>query len=130
MARMDSFCPRCGRIVPAGERCGCRPRPKRKPTQGDLLRMEREPWRKAYSTREYQDARQVAIARTRGCCTDCGKTCAWFDGHKWHTQGMDGEVDHVRALVEGGSNDPNNLELRCKSCHGKRDAARRKGNTR
>ena len=88
--------------------------------------MQREPWRINYTTAEYQKARQQAIARTRGRCTDCGKVCAWFDGNKWRTAGMGGEVDHLKALCEGGTNDPANLELRCKSCHGKRDAKRRR----
>lgn len=126
MGRMRTFCPHCGSVVPAGRRCTCRPRPKRKPTQGDKTRAQREPWRANYGSKEYQDARQQAIARTRGRCTDCGKVCAWFDGSKWRTAGMGGEVDHVRALCEGGTNEPGNLELRCKSCHGLRDAKRRR----
>ena len=39
---------------------------------------------------------------------------------------MGGEVDHVKALSEGGTNDAENLALRCKSCHAKRDAKRRR----
>lgn len=126
MGRTRTFCPHCGSIVSAGQRCNCRPRPKRKPTQGDKTRMQREPWRINYTTAEYQKARQEAIQRTRGRCTDCGKPCAWWDGSKWRTAGMGGEVDHLKALCEGGTNDPANLELRCKSCHGKRDAKRRR----
>ena len=126
MGRTRTFCPYCGSIVPAGRRCACRPHPKRKPTANDKTRMQREPWRINYTTPEYQRARQEAIERTKGRCTDCGTVCAWHDGTKWRTAGMGGEVDHVRALSEGGSNDPSNLELRCKSCHGKRDAKRRR----
>lgn len=123
---MRTFCPHCGRVVPAGQRCTCRPRPKRKPTKGDGSRKYREPWRSHYSTPGYQAARQVAIARTRGKCTDCGRACAWFDGKSWRTAGMGGEVDHVKALCDGGTDEPDNLQLRCKSCHKRRDDVRRK----
>lgn len=127
MARtMPSFCPHCGRVVPAGERCRCRPRPKRKPTKGDKARGRREPWRRRYATAEYRRNRQLAIGRTEGRCTDCGRVCAWHDGKQWRTAGMGGEVDHVRALSEGGTDDAGNLELRCKSCHKRRDDMRRR----
>lgn len=111
--------------MPAGERCGSRPRPKRRPTDGDAARDEREPWRAGYSAREYREARQLTIKRTRGRCADCGRQCAWWDGSRWLTAGMDGEVDHVVTLCEGGTSDAENLQLRCKSCHKKRDDARR-----
>ena len=45
-----------------------------------------------------------------------------------YTAGMGGEVDHGRALCEGGGNEVENLTLRCKSCHKKRDDARRAAN--
>ena len=35
MSMMKTFCPHCGRVVPKGQRCACRPRPKRKPAKGD-----------------------------------------------------------------------------------------------
>lgn len=126
MARLRSFCPYCGQVVPVGARCDCRPRLKRKDTQGDKTRGKREPWRRNYSSKDYQQARQQAIDRTKGRCTDCMKQCAWFDGTKWRTAGMGGEVDHIKALSEGGTNDAENLALRCKSCHAKRDAKRRR----
>lgn len=121
---MKRYCPHCGRAY-SGARCPCRPRAKRKPTAGDLTRSEREPWRREYSSAEYQRNRQTAIARTRGRCADCGRVCATFDG-KWRTAGLGGEVDHVRALCEGGANDAGNLVLRCKSCHKRRDDMRRR----
>lgn len=130
MSRLPSFCPHCGRVVPAGARCTCRPRPKRKPTQGDETRAEREPWRKRYASAEYRRNRQQAIARTKGRCTDCGSVCAWHDGKQWRTAGMGGEVDHIKALSEGGTDDASNLALRCKSCHKKRDDMRRKAYNR
>lgn len=130
MSRMRSFCPHCGRVVPAGARCACRPRTKRKPTKADQTRAQREPWRKRYASAEYRRSRQAAIARTKGRCTDCNRVCAWFDGKQWRTAGMGGEVDHVKALSEGGTDDASNLALRCKSCHKKRDDMRRKAHKR
>jgi 5-methylcytosine-specific restriction endonuclease McrA len=87
--------------------------------------MQRESWHRNYYDPDYLTARQEAIERTKGRCTDCGKICAWYDGTRWRTAGMGGEVDHVTALCDGGTNDPANLELRCKSCHGKHDSKRR-----
>lgn len=125
MSKLRSFCPYCGRIVPAGCRCDCRPRPPRS-KKPDTRKREGEPWRSEYSSAEYRRARQEACERTRGHCTDCGKVCAWHDGAKWRTQGMGGEVDHVDMLRLGGTSDASRLDLVCKSCHAKRDAARRK----
>lgn len=39
---------------------------------------------------------------------------------------MGGEVDHIVPLCKGGTNDPVNLALRCKSCHGLKDAKLRR----
>ena len=126
MGRTRTFCPHCGSVVPAGRRCPCRPRPKRKPTAADKTRAQREPWRANYYSAEYQAARQQAIADARGRCTVCGKPCAWHDGSKWRTAGMGGEVHHIEALCDGGTNGAGNLALVCKSCHGTLDAKRRK----
>lgn len=119
---MKRYCPRCGMMVGKGERCRCQPEPRRKGRATDAERAANEPWRKAYGSREYQQGRQEAMARTKGRCTDCGLPCAWYDGTKWRTAGMGGEVDHVVPLAEGGTNGAANLALRCKRCHGKKDA--------
>ncbi|OFK22957.1 HNH endonuclease [Olsenella sp. HMSC062G07] len=120
------FCPHCGRVF-RGDRCPCRPRPKRKGTAGDATRGEREPWRRRYATAAYRRARQQAIASAHGRCVDCGRVCATYDGNQWRTAALGGEVDHVRALCDGGTDEPSNLRLRCKSCHKKRDDKRRRG---
>ena len=57
-----------------------------------------------------------------------GRVCAEYRDGRWYTAGMGGEVDHGRALCEGGGSEVENLTLRCKSCHKKRDDARRAAN--
>lgn len=121
---MRRFCPHCGRVVPDGARCPCRPRPKRRATRGDGTRADREPWRREYSSEAYRRARQEAIARTGGRCAACGRVCAWWDGGRWRCMG--GEVHHVVALSEGGTSDPSNLALMCRGCHARADEARRR----
>ena len=125
---MSVYCPHCGRTHPEGQRCPCRPRPKRRPTEGDATRAEREPWRAEYSSAAHRKARQRAIGRQRGRCADCGRVGAEYRDGRWYTAGMGGEVDHGRALCEGGGSEVENLTLRCKSCHKKRDDARRAAN--
>lgn len=125
-SKLPTFCPHCGAVVPAGRRCGCRPRPKRKDTPGDLTRDSREPWRKNYQEAEYKRNRQEAIERTRGRCEDCWKKVAHFNGVRWVTKGYGGEVHHKVPLADGGTNDASNLTLLCQSCHAYRDAELRR----
>lgn len=122
---MRKYCPKCGGAF-TGKRCQCTPRPKRKPTPGDATRSAREPWRNRYALAPYRKARRAAIERTKGRCSDCGQVCARWDGEQWRTAGLGGEVDHIVPLCDGGTDEPDNLALRCKSCHGLRDAARRR----
>lgn len=127
-SRLATYCPYCASVVPAGKVCRCRRssvKHERKPTPGDATRSEREPWRARYSGAEYKRARQEAIGRQQGRCCDCGRVCAEWDGAKWRTARLGGEVDHVVPLCEGGTDEPSNLRLRCKSCHGKEEAKRR-----
>lgn len=124
VTRMRKYCPHCGKTF-EGRRCPCRPRPKRRPTPGDATRSQREPWRSEYGEVEYQRNRQLAMARTNGRCKYCHGQCAVFDGRRWITRGMGGEVHHKVPLCEGGTNDSTNLELVCIPCHRALDAARR-----
>ena len=125
MARLV-FCPKCGTVHITGARCPNDPRRKRRPTPADAGRAVNEPWRRAYGTQPYLRARQAVIERQGGRCADCGKACASKKNGRWTTAKGGGEVDHEVALCEGGSNDPSNLTLRCRSCHAKRDAKRRR----
>lgn len=129
MTRRKTFCPYCSRIVPAGQRCPCRARPKRKPTPGDLTRKQREPWRTDYDSPDFRRNRQQVIEQQDGRCKDCGTICARKVNGKWRTKEYGGEVDHELPLCEGGTNETSNLALRCRSCHAKADNQRR-GNRR
>lgn len=122
---MLRFCPHCGKQY-RGNSCTCKPKRKRPSGKSKPRDRSNEPWRKSYGTKEYREARQRAIADADGKCVDCGRQCAWFDGRKWRTEGMSGEVDHVDMLRHGGSNSVSNLKLRCASCHRKKDKALRR----
>lgn len=125
MSRLRFICPHCRRIVPAGERCPCRPKPKRRPTSGDRTRAEREPWRKRYGEAEYQRNRQEALDLSKGRCVDCGVQIAMRREGRWMMVGG-GEVDHETPLCDGGGHEVRRLRPRCKRCHSKVEAARRK----
>ena len=107
---MRSYCPKCGRIVEPGHRCG--------------RDRSAEPWRGSYHGAAYARNRIAAIERTRGHCAACGCTCAERVGHRWRMRG--GEVHHVVPLREGGDDSPANLVLLCRSCHRAADAERRR----
>ncbi len=119
------YCPHCGNAHPVNARCRCRGT-KRRPTSGDASRRIREPWRREYGSPKFQDARQEVIERQRGRCRDCGAVCARKVGGRWMTKGCGGEVDHEVPLRDGGASDASNLTLRCKRCHARADARRRR----
>ena len=62
---MSVYCPHCGRTHPEGQRCPCRPRPKRRPTEGDATRAEREPWRTGQLAVNGHDLRALGIPAGR-----------------------------------------------------------------
>lgn len=121
-SKTATFCPHCYSVVPAGKTCPCRNR--------DARRKRTEPWRASYSDPEYIRNRQVAIERQHGRCKDCGRVCAEWDGTRWITQRLGGEVDHEVPLCEGGTNSMDNLALRCKTCHSEIENKRRKRRSR
>lgn len=116
-SKTNTFCPYCYRVVPAGRTCPCRNR--------DASRKANEPWRESYRRRDYERNRQAVIGEQHGRCKDCGAVCAEWDGARWATRRLGGEVDHEVPLAEGGTNDKPNLALRCRSCHRIVDAQRR-----
>ena len=116
-SKTRTFCPYCSSIVPAGKTCPCRNR--------DTRRRQMEPWRENYRDPEYIRNRQIVIESQHGRCKDCGRVCAEYDGVKWNTKRLGGEVDHEVPLARGGTNDESNLALRCLHCHRRADATRR-----
>lgn len=55
--------------------------------------------------------KKYVAARQNWTCAECGTMLtAWF------------EVDHVKRLEHGGSNDASNLVALCRECHGKKTA--------
>jgi len=54
------------------------------------------------------DERQALFKRDRQCCRACNEKITEF------------EIDHIRPLSNGGTNDFNNLQILCKSCHRKK----------
>lgn len=120
-------CPRCFRRIPAGSHCPCTPRQARV-QRYDPRRNGRERHRLNYSTTEYQNARQVAIQRARGICEHPGCTVqvCYFERGRWKTYPGRGGTDHIRRLVDGGTNDPSNLRLLCSRHHAQHDAAKRR----
>ena len=78
-----------------------------------------EPWRGAYRTREYQEARQACIERARGRCERCGRVGAVRrqDG-TWRTFAGFG-CHHTVRLADGGEGAP--LAFLCRPCHWEAD---------
>lgn len=108
---MRRLCPRCGSPMPAGGPCPKCGRPKRGPDRRE------QPYRRGYRDPEYEAMRQRVIARQRGRCASCGKACAEWDGHRWRTGRLGGQVHHIVPLSRGGSNTDTNAALLCEACH-------------
>jgi 5-methylcytosine-specific restriction endonuclease McrA len=51
--------------------------------------------------------KKIVAARQKWICNNCGQI---LDATY--------EIDHIRALWKGGSNDINNLQALCRNCHG------------
>ncbi len=75
-----------------------------------------------------QSPRQRAYDSTKWRKLSRRVRAEWVDGHGWWCPGWrraghpakDLTVDHIVALIEGGSPlDPNNLRVLCRSCHGR-----------
>lgn len=66
---------------------------------------------KKYRTKGWEQTRQRIIARDAMQCQICGDLCIGKGN---------AHVDHVIAVVNGGSDDDDNLRLACASCHNSR----------
>lgn len=118
---------RIPRLEPYGTRAAVRTHARSRERAGrrsDQERLAGEPWRaSAYGSR-YRRNRQLVIERAQGRCEDCGRVCAVKERGTWKSKG--GQVHHEKALCDGGGDDPANLAFLCPSCHGLRDAKRRR----
>lgn len=105
-----------------GERCPKAPKRAKRPD----TRHNREAHRRAYATAEYKRNRQAVLTATKGRCANCGKVIAVRFNGAWVMKG--GDIHHICALSEGGTNKKANLVPLCRACHAKVDAARRRAN--
>lgn len=122
------MCAKCGRPHAVGERC-----PMRAASSGSKRTREQErgrkaanPWRRSYSSAEYQRARQAALDATDGRCAVSGVRIAEKRGGRWVMLG-NGGVHHKVPLSQGGTNDASNLVPLETGVHNRVDAARRRG---
>ena len=69
--------------------------------------------------------------RTRILLRDNFRCQAWVGGKRCNrvVSGRQAHVDHIKPIEEGGTDDDDNLETKCDSCHGRKTRAeqRRKG---
>lgn len=64
-----------------------------------------------YRTKAWEQIRLEILARDGMQCQLCGKLC---------TGKGEAHVDHIRAVVDGGTDEPQNLRCICASCHSRR----------
>lgn len=81
--------------------------PDHDPVANEMVRRERQPWRKAYNDPMYRKNRQLRYDRAAGRCEECGLPVG---PGQW-------ECDHLLPLSDGGTNDYDNLRVRCLKCH-------------
>lgn len=66
---------------------------------------------KKYRTKAWATIREEVVTRDGMQCQLCGVLCI--------SKGM-AHVDHVKAVVDGGTDDEANLRTLCASCHSRR----------
>jgi 5-methylcytosine-specific restriction endonuclease McrA len=93
----------CGRSS-AGNYCEAH-----QPVQDEAIRNARQQYRKHYRTADYERNRRFRFERSRGRCENCSKVVTW--------EGRDWQCDHLIALVDGGTNQIENLRVLCTPCH-------------
>lgn len=114
------FCDRCMKVHEHGERCPKAPKRAKRPD----TRHNREAHRRSYATAEYKRNRQSVLTAHKGRCAKCGKQIAVRSNGAWVMRG--GDIHHICALSEGGTNRKANLVPLCHACHAQADAARRR----
>lgn len=102
-------CLDCGALIRRGSRCAKHQAPI------ERARQRRQPYRKGYKDAAYAQTSVRAIwVRDRGVCQIGGEPCPLSDATK----------DHIVPLSQGGSNDPANLRLVCRSHNSSRGGSR------
>ncbi len=89
--------------------------PKRACT--DLVGKRLSAFKRGYNDRRWLATRRRILARDGMRCQDCGGMV--FNKHEAH-------VDHIVPKGQGGSEDDDNLQTLCQSCHGKKTQAERR----
>lgn len=64
--------------------------------------------------------RDAIFARDGGVCRSCSTTVRKDKRDKYDADPDLAEIDHIRPVVDGGTNDPQNLQLYCLSCNRKK----------
>jgi 5-methylcytosine-specific restriction endonuclease McrA len=81
------------------------------PSPSEALYSFSEPPQRRVKRSVSETKKKYVAARQNWTCAECGTMLtAWF------------EVDHVKRLEHGGSNDATNLVALCRECHGKKTA--------
>lgn len=104
----ERLCVWCGDALPAYRRRG---RACDRPKQADEFPCEA----KLYMVTTWITLRQLILERDNGQCQLCGCNATQY------------EVDHIRRVVDGGTDHPSNLRTLCHDCHASVSAAQRLG---
>jgi 5-methylcytosine-specific restriction endonuclease McrA len=72
--------------------------------------------------------REAIIARDEGLCQECGVEVQVGKRDRYDNHPTLAEIDHIVAVADGGTNDPQNLRLTCLACNRKKagEAVRRR----
>lgn len=63
---------------------------------------------RAELARNYREIFNTLVERDGHCCTNCGEDTRYLT------------IDHKKAVINGGTNDIDNLQLLCRSCNSKK----------
>ena len=61
--------------------------------------------------------RDRIFARDGGSCCACGVTCKRYKADKYDSSPNLAEIDHIKAVADGGGDEDENLQLLCLQCN-------------
>lgn len=73
-----------------------------------LLHQPKQNWGRGRGGRPWRRLRDIILARDLYTCQHCGKVGGRL------------ELDHIKNIADGGTDDPNNLQILCNQCHAKK----------